>query len=176
MVRFRKASIVALGIVALAGCTKTAPPASDTAAVASAAAPDAAADEQAIRAVNPAWFKAYNAHDVEGVVSLYADDAVVNSPGAAPRRGKAAIREGYTKEIGEFAGAGLSQNSGPGEFRVSGDLGYEANTFTLVDKSGKTIDTGKYVTVFARRDGKWMIIQDIWNSDTPPPPPPKPST
>ena len=176
MVHFRTASIVAFCVVALASCTKSAPPASDTTAVASAPGPDAAADEQAIRAINPAWFKAYNAHDVDGVVSLYADDAVVSSPGAAPRRGKAAIREGYTKEIGEFAAAGLSQTSGSGEFRVSGDLGYESNTFTMTDKAGKTIDTGKYLTVFARRDGKWMIVQDIWNSDTPPPPPPKPST
>lgn len=171
MVRFKRASIVALGVVALAGCTKSAPPASDTAAVASAAVPDAAADEQAVRAINPAWFKAYNAHDVEGVVSLYADDAVVNVPGAAPSRGKAAIREAYTKEMGSFAAAGLSQTSSPtGEFGVSGDLGYEMNTFTVTDKSGKTVDKGKYVSVFARKDGKWLIIQDIWNSDTPPAP------
>jgi len=170
MVRFKKASIVALGVVALAGCTKSAPPASDTAAVASAAAPDAAADEQAIRAINPAWFKAYNAHDVEGVVSLYADDAMVNVPGSPPSRGKAAIRQGYTKEMADFAAAGLTQTSGPGEFRVSGDLGYEANTFTVTDKAGKTVDKGKYVSVFARKDGKWVIIQDIWNSDTAPAP------
>jgi len=70
-----------------------------------------------------------------------------------------------------MAAAGLSQTSGANpEFGVSGDLGHEWNTYTLKDKSGKTIDTGKYVSVFARRNGKWVIIRDIWNSDGPPTP------
>lgn len=171
MVRFKRASIVALGVVALASCTKSAPPASDTAAVAPVTAPDAAADEQAIRAINPAWFKAYNARDIEGVVSTYADDAVLNTPGLPPIRGKAAIRDAYTKEIGDFAAAGLSDTPGATpEFGVSGDIGWEWNTFTVTDKSGKTVDKGKYVSVFARGDGKWLIIRDIWNSDMPPAP------
>jgi ketosteroid isomerase-like protein len=33
------------------------------------------------------------------------------------------------------------------------------------------VDAGKYVTVFQRKDGKWRIIRDIWNSDNPPAPP-----
>jgi uncharacterized protein (TIGR02246 family) len=171
MVRFKRASIVALGVVALAACSKSAPPASDTSAAPSAAAPDAAADDQAVRAINPAWFKAHNAHDVEGLVSLYADDAVLSTPGYAPARGTAAIRDAYTKEIREMTAAGLSNNSGPNpEFGVSGDLAYEWNTFTVTDKSGKTVDKGKYVSVFERKNGKWLIIRDIWNSDTPPAP------
>jgi ketosteroid isomerase-like protein len=171
MVRFKTASLVVLGFAALAGCSKTAPPASDTTAVASAAAPDTAADMAAIRAVNPVWFKAFNSGDVEGVVSLYADNAILNTPGVAPAHGTAAIREAYTRDMSGFRAAGLSQAAGPnGEFGVSGDLGYEWNTFTVTDKSGKTVDTGKYMSVFARRNGKWLIIQDMWNSDTPPAP------
>jgi len=30
------------------------------------------------------------------------------------------------------------------------------------------VDAGKYLTVFQRRDEKWMIIRDTWNSDTAP--------
>ena len=51
---------------------------------------------------------------------------------------------------------------------ASGDLAYESNTFTITDKAGKKIDSGKYVTVFARKDGKWVIVRDIWNSDAGP--------
>lgn len=171
MFRVLRASIAILGVVAVLSCTESAPPASDTSAVAAAPAPDAADDDQAVRAINPAWFKAHNAHDVEGLVSLYAADAVLNTPGYAPARGTAAIRDAYTKEIGEMTAGGLMNNSGPNpEFGVSGDLAYEWNTFTVTDKSGKTIDKGKYVTVFERKNGKWMIIRDIWNSDTPPAP------
>lgn len=168
MIHFRRASIAALGVLAFTACAKKAPPVADTTAVASAAAPDAGADEQAVRAINPAWYKAYNAGDVEGVVSLYSDDAVLSIPGQAPARGTAQIRDAYTKDIHDTHAAGVSLNSGPNaEIAVSGDLGYEWNTFTATDKSGKTIDKGKYVTVFGRKNGKWLIIRDIWNSDTP---------
>lgn len=171
MSRVLRASIAMLGVATLSSCTESAPRASDTSTVAAAPAPDAAADEQAIRAINPAWFKAHQSGDVEGLVAMYADDAVVNAPGAPPARGTAAIRETFAKEIRDMTAAGLAQTSGPNpEFAMSGDLGYEWNTYTVKDKSGKTVDTGKYVSVFGRRNGKWLIVRDIWNSDMPPAP------
>lgn len=157
MLSFRNLAIAATGLVALAGCARTAPPV------------DTAADEAAIRAMNPAWFTAYNAGDADGVAALYADDAVLNIPGAPAARGRAAIREALAKDIAATAAAGLTNNQGPSpEFGVSGDLGWEWNTFTITDQSGATIDTGKYVTVYGKKDGKWLIIRDIWNSDAPP--------
>ncbi len=173
MPKMKKASILLLGIAALSSCAKTTPPESDTGMVASAPAADAAADEQAIRAVNPAWFKAHSAGDVAGLVALYSDDAVISVPGVPPVRGTAAIRESFAKDVRDMAAAGLAMKSGPNaEFVVSADLGYEWNTFTLADKAGKTVDTGKYLTVFGRRNGKWVIVRDIWNSDTPAAPTP----
>ena len=171
MVHVTKASILLLSIAALSSCSKTAPSASDTSVVASAPAADAEADEQAIRAINPAWFKAHQAGDVEGIVVHYSDDALVSAPGAPPIRGTAAIREAFTKELRDLAAAGLSQKSSSNpEYELSGDLGYEWNTYTVSDKSGKTVDTGKYLSVFGRRNGKWVIVRDIWNSDAPPAP------
>jgi hypothetical protein len=52
---------------------------------------------------------------------------------------------------------------------VSRDLAYEWNTFTVIDNAGATIDKGKYLTVYGKRDGTWAIVSEIWNSDTPPP-------
>lgn len=162
MLRFRNAAMVAASLVALAGCAKSAPPAADT-----------AADEAAVRAVNPAWFKAYNAGDVDAVAALYADDAVLNIPGQPPARGTAAIHESLAKDVAAGSGGGFSLNAPPtSEIGVSGDLAWEWNTFTVTDKSGKTVDAGKYVTVYKKKDGKWLIIRDIWNSDTPPAPAP----
>ena len=130
-------------------------------------APDTrVADEAAIRGINPNWFKAYNAGDVNGILALYADDAVVNGPGSPAARGEAAIREYFTKDIAGASAAGVKLNSGPStDDGVSGDLGWEWGTYTATDKSGATVDKGKYVTVCARRNGKWLVIRDIWNSD-----------
>lgn len=132
-------------------------------------APDTrAADEATIRGINPAWFKAYNASDVNSIVALYAEDAVVNAPGAPAARGHAAMRELFMKDVAASAAAGVTLHAGPTtDVGVSGDLGWESGTFTVTDKSGATVDTGKYVSVFGRKDGKWLILRDIWNSDGP---------
>jgi ketosteroid isomerase-like protein len=50
---------------------------------------------------------------------------------------------------------------------VSGDLAWQWGTYTIADKSGATVETGKFTTLFQRKDGKWMIIRDTWNSDAP---------
>ena len=131
-----------------------------------------AADEAAIRAVNPEWFKAYNAGDVNSLVALYAEDGVVCPPGAPASRGHAAMREYFPKDVAGSAAAGITLSSGSSsDVGVSGDLGWESGTFTATDKSGATVDAGKFVTLLERRGGKWLIIRDIWNSDAPPPPP-----
>jgi ketosteroid isomerase-like protein len=52
--------------------------------------------------------------------------------------------------------------------RVSGDLAYEAGTYTVTSASGAAVDAGKYIGVFQKRDGKWLYIRDTWNSDRPP--------
>jgi ketosteroid isomerase-like protein len=69
----------------------------------------------------------------------------------------------------------LNAGSSRADAGVSGDLAWEWNTFSVTDKAGATVDTGKYVTVYGRRDGKWRIIRDIWNSDAPPPAAPAPA-
>jgi len=127
-----------------------------------------AADEESIRAVNPNWFKAYNAGDVNSIVALYAEDAVVNPPGAPPARGHSAIREYLTKDVAASTAAGMTLNgNATTDIGISGDLGWESGTFTVNDKSGKTVDTGKFLSVFAKKNGKWLIIRDIWNTDAP---------
>ena len=43
----------------------------------------------------------------------------------------------------------------------------------MKDASGAVVDRGKYLAVMQRQaDGKWLMIRDTWNSDSPPPAPP----
>ena len=41
------------------------------------------------------------------------------------------------------------------------------------------VDSGKYIVHWMQQSGKWVMVDDIWNSDTPlpsaPPPPPAPA-
>lgn len=152
-------------ITLAAGCKPAANPA-DTTAVAAMPAQASAADIIAIRDASKAWYGHYNAHHPDSVAALYADDAVLMMPGAPAARGRDAIKAAYEKDIAASEKSGISDNQGKdSEVSVSGDIGWESNTYTLTDKAGKQIEAGKYVTVFARKDGKWMIVRDIWNSN-----------
>jgi uncharacterized protein (TIGR02246 family) len=160
--------INACSLILLVACGSTG------AVPAGGATADAAADEAALRAADSTWFAAYNAGDAAAVAALYADDAVISAPGSPPARGSAAVREALAKDIANTSGGGFTLVPSPtAEVGVSGDLGWIWNTFTVKDKSGATVDAGKYLTLTGRKDGKWRIIRDIWNSDDPTAPPPE---
>jgi uncharacterized protein (TIGR02246 family) len=139
---------------------------------AAAFAADASRDEAAIRAINPAWAKAYNAGDAKAISGLYAEQAVLLPPGASAAKGNAAIHAYFTKDVAESAKAGVIFSLDPKtDVGTSGDLGWESGTYAVKSKSGASVEVGKYLTVFKKTGGKWLIIRDTWNADAPPAPP-----
>ncbi len=145
------------GLIVLAGCQ---PPAK---------APDTVADKAAIAAAGSGWDNAYNAANADAIVALYADDAVLMPPGSPGFRGKAAMKEYFSADMAQAQAAGMSVavESAEGAIGVAGDLGWRSGTFSVQDKSGATVDMGKWVEVWHREGGRWLIIRDIWNSDRP---------
>ena len=156
MNNLRRLIVLAASLAALAACTKSMAP----------SAADTAADKAAIDAIEDAYYKGYNAGDGAAVATLYAEDAVLNAPGLPALRGKGAISEFFVKDAADFTSAGHSEADGAtSEFGGSGDLAWRWGTYKIIDKSAATVDVGKYITVFQRNNGKWMIIRDTWNSD-----------
>ncbi len=157
-------AMVAAALLALVGCQP--------------ATVDTTADEAVIRASAPAWAVAYNAGDADALAAMYWEDSVLQPPGAPSATGRAAIREFLAGDTAATRAAGLTMNIPvAGAVDVSGDLAYEAGTYTVTDASGAVVDRGKYIGVFQKRNGKWLYIRDTWNSDNPPAPPaPDPST
>lgn len=144
-------------LLALAACQ---PPATDT-----------SADEAVLRGMAPSWATAYNAGDADAIVALYAADAVLLPPGAPAATGHTAMREFLAGDIAATKAAGLTLNiPAPGTVVVSGDLAYDSGTFTVTDATGTTVDTGKYIGVYQKRDNAWLYVHDTWNSDNPPAP------
>jgi uncharacterized protein (TIGR02246 family) len=160
MIRSKWMSWLAGGIFALTG---------SSAGLAQAASP-ASADEAAIRAQTASWEKAYNGGDPKGVAAQYAEDALLLPPGAPGVTGRAAILAFFTKDIADSKAGGVVFVINPNtDVGVSGNMGWESGTYKVTVK-GAVVDTGKFLSVSRKKDGKWLYIRDTWNSDAPPAP------
>mgnify|MGYP003346463573 CR=1 FL=1 len=123
----------------------------------------------AVHEADAAWTRAYNGGDLETVVGLYDKAAVLYPPGAPVAHGRAAIRAFFAKDIPASASSGLEFMLDPGaDGGVTGKLGWSSGTYTVKDKSGRTVDTGWYFSVSEKKNGKWLYVRDAWNSNVAP--------
>ena len=121
--------------------------------------------EDEIKAVGLAWEEAYNAGDVDGVVAVHAEDAVVMPPGFPAVVGIDAVRADAEAFFSEYSTdhAMKIQN-----ILVEGDIAIEWAEYTdiLTPKAGgdPIEDAGKHIVVYRRGDdGDWKILKAIWN-------------
>ncbi len=125
-------------------------------------APDLAAIEVEIQAMEDAYAAAENARDVEGILVYYADDAVSMANEKESLVGKDAIRADMMEGMKD------TTNNGTISFKVTsimaeGDMVVETGTTTYTMEDGSSKTTGKYMSVFKKRDGKYICVADIAN-------------
>jgi uncharacterized protein (TIGR02246 family) len=158
MIRSKSMSLLAVGIFAWVG---------SFAGLAHAASP-ASADEAAIRAQTASWEKAYNGGDAKGVAAQYAEEALLLPPGAPGVSGRAAILAFFSKDIADSKAGGVVFVINPNaDVGVSGNMGWESGTYKVTVK-GAVVETGKFLSVSRKKNGKWRYIRDTWNADAPP--------
>jgi len=131
-----------------------------------------AQDEAALKAATSTWIEAYNAGEVEKMVALYEDDAVLMPPHAPVAQGHAAMRTFLNAETAGAKAAGVKLVPGTSTAGVSGDTGWESGSYTATNASSATVDSGSYLSVSHKLNGKWLYHRDTWNSDQPLPAPP----
>ena len=158
MTTSRRVALVAIGLLAVTACT---PPAADT-----------SRDEAVMRNGTKAWVDAYNAGEADKIVALYANDGVVMPPDMPAIAGHEALRTYLVADIASSRAAGLSFVLGEESSGVSGSLGWHSGSFKVNGAAGASVATGKYLEVWRKTEGKWPMIQDIWNSDAPAAPAP----
>lgn len=117
-----------------------------------------------ITAMENAYAAASNAKDVEGVAKYYANDAESLADNEPTRVGIDAIKAGIKKDFDADTMGTVTS------FAVTGvwaDGKYATETGTITNKApdGTLKSTGKYMTLFELRDGKYVAIRDIWNMD-----------
>jgi ketosteroid isomerase-like protein len=109
------------------------------------------------------WQEALNAGDIDALVAMYSADARLMPPNAEASQGPDAIRGAF----GGMIAAGLAVKLDTIEAASAGNTGYRVGTYTLTAPGGATADYGKYIELWEKADGGWVITDDIWNSDIP---------
>jgi uncharacterized protein (TIGR02246 family) len=169
------AGVIAVGgLVLAAGCGPKAE--SAPAADAGNAAAETAAARTAIDAVNAQYVAHFNALHPDSLAALFAEDGRMMAPNAPAAVGRAAI----TAALATMAGTKPSLALTTVSVEASGPLAVETGTwtFSLMTPGAKEPikDNGKYVTSWRKVGDKWMLVNNIWNSDNmaTPMPAPKP--
>ena len=120
-----------------------------------------------IEALEGKWNSYNNARDINGLLELYADDAVQLPNNQPMLIGKAAIQK--NDEV-SFINRAKGQMEIGQTVDVIGDenLVTEIGKATQTDSTGKVISIGKYMIVWKKINGKYLIIREMWNDDVKP--------
>jgi len=142
-----------------------------------------ASAKQAIDAANAQWGRLTGSGHSDSLAEFYATDAVMMPPNMATVKGKDAIKAFFTtmNTVDPHPAITLSAEAVHG----AGNMAMERGRWHWAFPAGAklppgmaAVDSGKYVVHWMQQNGKWLIVDDIWNSDTPlpmpaaPPPPP----
>lgn len=117
--------------------------------------------EPAVRRMAREFGDAANSGNIDGMMAIYANDAVLLPPGAPEMRGRAAIRQFWSGLVAAKPHVTLNTQ----QVIESGDMATEIGTYELII-GGKT-ETGKYALTWRRANGEWRAIVDIFNSNGP---------
>jgi len=120
-----------------------------------------------IQAKEDEFAAVYNAGEMKSI-GYYADDAITFSQNNPPLVGK--------KTIVEYLKANI--DSKPNYNRISfttnevfpsndGNLVVEIGYYKVVDSTGTAVNTGNYMVLFEKRDGKYVSLRDMSASDMP---------
>lgn len=130
------------------------------------------ADVGEINKASEEFVAAAKANDTEGLVSLYATDAVLMPPNEPLSKGSEGVRTWMQSFFDQFTMEDF--NISAQEVVVTGDWAFRRGTFAMTVSpaaGGEQLqNVGKFIDIWQRQsDGSWEIYWNIWNSDNSPP-------
>jgi ketosteroid isomerase-like protein len=134
-------------------------------AAGAASAPAAGTARAGVEAGNKKFAAAVERADATALAGLYTPEAQVLPPNAEIVKGRAAI-ESFWKSVLATGVASLTLTTV--DLQGQGLRADEVGTYSLKLKDGTVADRGKYLVVWTRVGGQWLIDRDIWNTSMPP--------
>ena len=125
------------------------------------------ADENTIRDLDVAWGEAACRHDLDAVMSFYAQDGSLAWTQSPPAHGHKAIRADW-EEMMKIPGLALEFVPERIVVSDSGDLASDFGVVKLSMTGAPTVDA-KYLVVWRKEGGKWKVLYDSYsyNDDKP---------
>jgi uncharacterized protein (TIGR02246 family) len=122
-----------------------------------------AADAQAIRQVSADLETAFNAKDIDKILSLYTENSVFMPPNKPLLRGREPLK-GFYK--GLLSGGSRELKLTVDDVAGHGPIAYESGSYSMMN--GETRDRGKFLFILRNMSGNWKIEYTSWSSDLPP--------
>jgi ketosteroid isomerase-like protein len=130
-----------------------------------------AAAKHAIDANNVTWARLTAGGHADSLAELYHPDAVMLPPNMAPVRGKEAIR-GFLAVLNSMSSPPPTLAVRAESVWASGPMAVELGRWHFAWPAGAkrppgapAVDSGKYLIRWVNENGRWLMVQDIWNSD-----------
>ena len=117
-----------------------------------------------IQSLEKRWAAADNARDVDTLTAFYADDAISMINGQPMITGKVSIRNRIVSEIEKrIKGSTISFET----IDVYGSPNQvtEVGKTIIKDSLGEIVSTSKYMAIWEKRNGKYIVVRDIGNDD-----------
>lgn len=122
-----------------------------------------AQSKQMVQTMSDKWAAAFNNGDAASVAAMYAKDAYVLPPGGPMVKGRSAIEAFWRQTAHQVGDAKLVTLDVQ---RLGRRSAREIGTVTLETKAQPPQQiAGKYVVVWRRIGGHWLLATDIWNAD-----------
>src|SRR5881394_2364482 len=138
-----------------------------------------ASAKSAIDAANAQWARLTSTGHADSIAELYAADAVIMPPNMATMKGKDAIRTFFATLNTMDPKPTLTLRAEA--VHGAGEMAMERGRWLWAYPAGAklppgvpAVDSGKYIVHWMQQNGKWLMVDDVWNSDTPLPTPPAP--
>jgi len=139
-----------------------------------------ASAKQAIDAANAQWPRLTSTGHADSIAEFYAADAVLMPPNMPTMRGKDAVRTFFATINTIDPRPTLTLRAVT--VVASGPVAVETGRWHWAFPAGAklppgmaAVDSGKYIVRWTQQNGRWLMVDDIWNSDSPLPTAPAPA-
>ena len=139
-----------------------------------------ASAKQAIDAANAQWPRLTSTGHADSIAEVYAADAVLMPPNMPTMRGKDAVRTFFATINTIDPRPTLTLRAVT--VVASGPVAVETGRWHWAFPAGAklppgmaAVDSGKYIVRWTQQNGRWLMVDDIWNSDSPLPTAPAPA-